>query len=331
MNSEFGRYPEGAQDFSFEKEEEDFVERKINVNGKDVTLVGVAHDMGTFEKNKKRIEDLVNSATSVVLEYAPEASGMLSEESLDKFIEMGVEAGYPRLTREEMKYNLLHNDGVYFFRAIEELAKKHGKPIVTVDPVSSRSGVENMHAHEDLKDVDSKLRIAGFVIGSAGFASLANDIFKQFEKPSEDEARSSEKKSSGGLSRRSFLKGMVGAVGLAATTTIGARNPETSKNLVTRIENNPLGPALYDGVDYRDVVVAEGLDVVTKDVSTQNIVAFMGKGHSGSVEHYVKNTQERDVKRAMYALYEAVIDPQLRVYRYDGKTGQWLKEQESNI
>ncbi|MEK7465128.1 MAG: hypothetical protein AAB591_01780, partial [Patescibacteria group bacterium] len=124
-----------------------------------------------------------------------------------------------------------------------------------------------------------------------------------------------------------FLQLMAGSAAAAALGSDVA-SPLRRKGFGGRGEN-PLGAALYDGLDYRDVITASGLEKITRSTDLKGpVVLICGDGHRVPTRHYAESPFERSAKAKAYVPYTKVITPRLRRFRHDAERGWQVTREE---
>jgi len=328
----------------------------FELNGAQVEFLGVNHDPMTAERFAPELEEAVRRASIVLLESAPNAMGTFSDKTIQEYRElMGNKL---KLTNEEIiKSFEAGKRGLAFYSKMEVLAAKHGKPLAVADPIDTDDGgflqlfTENpfRSADETAEQAKTAMILGGALI--AALPTISNTIrerFSQREAPghatiaastpeaehptSESEQQPSSSGSS--MNRRQFLRvlgGGIAAAGMASEVASAiAKKSDPAKGSYGRRGDNPFGAALYDGLDYRDVITAQGLDRLTKgNIHAKSIVVIYGDGHRASIRHYAESPKERALKRTAYAPYQKIAPPKLRIFKHrGGRDWQRVHEEE---
>lgn len=243
----------------------------FELNGKEVDFIGVSHLPETAERYGKELEEAIGRASVVVLEAAPVAERIYSNEMVDALEELARQQGRT-MTREEIIEMLEQAPGLRFYRAMEHIAAEKGTPIATLDPARH----EPLVSKDRLTETDMKLAWAKLYIalgGTAGFVGLeAAEGIREARRGARERREAREAESRGEpaparteaplMSRRQFLgRALGGAAALVGGSLFASGLNASGKR---GRKDNPIGPLLYDALDYRDTCVAKGLDALTK-------------------------------------------------------------------
>ncbi|OHA65178.1 MAG: hypothetical protein A2672_00830 [Candidatus Wildermuthbacteria bacterium RIFCSPHIGHO2_01_FULL_49_22b] len=137
---------------SLSKEKLDWYSSTFEVNGRQVENLGVYHDPTALKEYRKEIEEAIKRASVVVLEDAPTASGEYSDEYVDQMLKEAESKGI-QLSKDKVILELDNQTGKHFFRVIEDIAAREGKPVAVVDPNSSDR--TNEHGKQERQRVRS--------------------------------------------------------------------------------------------------------------------------------------------------------------------------------
>lgn len=297
--------------------------------GRTIDFIGVSHVPETLKLHEKELQDAMAGAEAVLLEAAPHGEGVFSDTFPDAISrEFGEVAITAELAEEIAKYTRNHY-AIQFFAQVEDMAAEMGKRTLVFDPHRTGNELNELPVSRmDRRVSEAKSAIVG---GSMGLL-IALEGWERFRKPNNA--------ASGRVSRRSFLKaGLAAAAGLATISAAShAREelalrklPEEKKRFDFRGRTgNPMGSALYDFMDYRDVVIAEGMDHwAKKGEGGTPLVAIYGVAHREPVQHYLKSPAERAAKLALYAPYKNVAPPLSSEYVFEN--GVWRKDHEEAL
>lgn len=301
----------------------------FKVNNKKVELHGIAHISETLSFYRRELEGAIDRASVVVLEAAPVAEKIFSNEMIELLQEYARKKG-SKVSREEIVERLESNDGLRFFRELENIAAQKGKRIVTLDP-------SKVFSSGDIQEVDSVIQFLKVFIALGGTIGLVMEktSAEKYGKNVEDQ-ETIEKKRPSQITRRTLLKGFLGGAAALAYGSIGAQLLELlgmgNPGLMPKRgrKDNPAGLILYDQLDYRDVSVARGLGVLTRrrDLGEGPVVAIYGGGHASTIKHYAESPRERDAKFEAYRPYRLIAPPRLRIYEFLEKEGWRLAGEE---
>jgi hypothetical protein len=334
-------YPTGEELSRSEIVEAAWRRENFELNGRQVEIFGLAHVMETLDKAEFREElaEAIKKASVVVLEAAPVAERVFSNEMVEALREAAEAAGEKK-SREEIVKWLESHEGLVFFREMERLAAQYGKLTATVDPLLQESftSVKKLNEKELQVFLLKCLVFTGATFGLAGMAVKSSPEREgKVEEIDEEKNKVNEAANRQTMTRRKFLKTLLGGtLGAAA----GASGSSMLASLLERSEwgvemrgrkENPLGPALYDLLDYRDVAAAKGLSLLAQmKLGEGPIVVIYGGLHSSAIKQYALSPKERDIKYAAYAPYRSAAAPALKVFEFKREEG-WQKVMEEKI
>ena len=297
--------------------------RSFESNGRRIEFYGVAHVIETFERFKEDFEKGIDSASLVILEAAPEALRYQSDENIHIIQEYQRGQG-KNVTKEEIRARMDSDRGQQFFRKLEQMAAAKGKPIMTIDPstkelLSTRKLMERGTRIETLKFLSI---LAVFAPGAlmemrAGLQKRRQPVESEKKTKSYEPA-----KETSGMTRRDFLALLGGSLALLNYGSLLANLSNSGGR-----EENPLALLLYNAFDYRDVAVAKGIDLVTKEKMVADegpIMLVYGAGHNG-IQHYMGSPHEREIRYRAYLPFRNIASPYLRLFIF--KEG-WKLEKE---
>lgn len=306
-------------------------ERHGEINGQKLDFVGVHHEPGTLLFKRAELEEKISRSGAIVLEGAPQISGLRSPEAQafirNELILSGESEDYADTW---IRINIINNDFDVFFHEMEQLAKKHQKPIITADPHSGPDRElelmkECIHDGDKLKKLEELIHFglasAFGVAALGGTASMAvGSVANQESKTrSPYEADKTEENTLPNPGRRKFLAGMASlAVAGAALPTIGISLIDADPGKHALGDGKILSPLLYGLIDYRNVIVARGLDQLTKKQQFDGpLLTIYGEYHTDPMMQYLSSPTLRDVKYELYAPFRDKKSPQLGEYVYD--------------
>lgn len=317
------------------RELSEVVEREGEINGQKIKFIGVHHIPETLLFERDRLEEAIRSAGAVVLEGAPEIAGSYSDEFLEEIrTALKATGKNEKETEVWIKKKIFTNPFSVFFHEMEQLAKKHGKHVITGDPYS---GAENKKAlvrgwvkgekilyermgmmHMGLFSAFA-LALIGGTTDLAGAENLRSaERVARWDRESagssDDQVPSQKELELKNLGRRKFLRG------IAALGTAAAVGPTAflSPGFGADVTKHPIPATLtYNAVDYRNVVVARGLDALTKREQFDGpVVIIYGGFHTDPLMNYLSSPKLRDAKYELYAPARAGNPPRIGEYIY---------------
>ncbi len=245
-------------------------EEQVQLKNLTIKMIGVPHSAEAIPVLRPRLESTIETIDFVVLER-------------------GVQVADPAYARLE-KIN--YNPGAVFFFQIEEMAKTHQKGIILTDPGYTYEGTEEQQwdYQEQLLNLDKSLQQylgeSGAIATTAGLVATAAVATQTVKKKS--------------INRRDFLKFGAGvALTGSGLGTIGiVKNNEDHVSLALAPDERL---AVYNFFDYRDVVVAEGLDNFAQSLpQPASATLIFGVGHIDGIKYYLENPKVRAAKLAAY-------------------------------
>ncbi len=336
-------------------------EKKGSINGQDFHFLGVRHAPETLLFEREKLEDAIKNCGAVVLESTPEIAGLFSPEFQKKIHEELMAVLKDKVEADDwIKINITNHPTKIFFHEMEQLAKKYGKPVITIDPHSganvSKDLVREWISESDVLSEKAEVIQTGMVGGlSAGILTslgfLTQSIMEgvrgqnvTLQEQKEKQVRSVVSTKEGAPEnpgRRNFLKGVavLGVTAVVAPTAVLSvleQKPERAggdKPLVAGL--------LFDEIDYRNVAVARGIDLLTQQEKYQGpLVIIYGRYHTDTMVNYLNSSTLRDVKYAAYRPLRDIKPPQIGEYRYSmdetapfntNSTGRWERIRAEDI
>ncbi len=307
----------------------------FELNGTTIEMYGVFHGRGMFEQYREHLEKAIHNASAVIVEAAPTAEGVYSPEIIEAIRDwikrQDIVASDEEIT--QFVLSLQKNEHLKFYADVEKIVAQEGRPLITIDPRLAQNTIQGKFEERE-QDVALAKKI-GAIGGSGLFLSLAlyDFVSRQQEKSSETDKKSGPQK----MSRREFLKTTTKVVvGLSSLLALGSliaeqHEPKGKIQIKRGRTENPAGPLLYNLMDFRNVAVAQGLHMASKEnFGDGPIVLIYGSAHLDAIQHYSQRDTEREIKYQSYLPYREVDPPVFRVYSWS-EENNWLKEEESNI
>lgn len=122
--------------------DQDLVERKFDLDGSEVTFLGVHHDIETYLRHREFFEKKIGEADIVVSEVLPFELSWKEEGSLIR--------------------HLIDEKSFEFFRAIVETSRRKGKPLVGVDPLNTKETLASLDLLKDYVNTINPMVAKGF-------------------------------------------------------------------------------------------------------------------------------------------------------------------------
>ncbi|QQR78578.1 MAG: hypothetical protein IPJ68_05930 [Candidatus Moraniibacteriota bacterium] len=299
----------------------------------DIQFVGVKHRVETLAAHRQAIEVAIADADIVVLEGSVGTSGAEQSSRVVNATSLSVPGRTKKVNMNIPEYAIDTNSGLAFFSEVENIARKHRKPLVLFDPFSDRRLLQSHSAvtlqggisHEDRLDtLNERIRQFSEAIGDAG-EMLATGALTGVGA----EAVWREKIKlmiPGGInpdqidqSRREFMKHGVAyaaGVGLGITAMVKAKGNQDVIDYATDPDRERISQ--YNLTDFRDVSIATGLDrlggAFHKKMKT---TVIYGAYHANGVRKYLENPRLREVKMALYKPFREIAPPEMTAYRYE--------------
>ncbi|MBI3572351.1 hypothetical protein HY091_02360 [Candidatus Kaiserbacteria bacterium] len=297
-------------------------ERTGEINDQPIHFLGVVHTPETLLFQRKRIEEAIASAGAVVLEGAPEIAGVYDLEFLQKVKDRLHTAGSTEGEAEGWVHkSILDNPPIVFFREMEQLAKKHQKLVITIDPHSGADKDRELilewagghdRLSEDLGAFDIGLlgvwaTAVGASAGTLAWNQLKTDERRRFEKHQPDFVEKNPELVPK-PSRRQFLAGVAGLAATAplAPSVLSSASGSSSPYTIP-----------FDFLDYRNVSVARGIDKLTRARRFDGPILFIyGASHADPMMTYLHSPELRDTKYALYSPARAVKQSETNIYEF---------------
>ena len=132
----------------------------------------------------------------------------------------------------------------------------------------------------------------------------------------EKEIQTQGEKSKKDITRRTFLKRMIQAIGVTALTPtiITFLNRGNRASGIAR-------KAAYDYYDFRDVTSTKGLKMLAeKNLGTEPILLVYATPHSRAIEYYSSHPKLTETKYDLYKPLRDAEQPTLRLYRFENNS-----------
>lgn len=313
--------------------------REASVQGQSVRLLGVVHVPETLLQYRDRIEHSIANSSALVLEGAPEISGLYAAAFEQEIEQTFVQKGHTeREAKEWYRTNVLENAGLVFFHEMEQLAKKYGVPVVVADPYSGPDRMKKLVTEGLDEETDAlRLRAAKMENGIAlawGGSLLAGLAFlgQSFHRREQARVRGHVNAQ---LSRRSFLTGSAALAATAALTPT-TYSIEQETEALPSYNSAITDLAGYGFDDYRNIETLRAFEGFADSHRSQKPVTWIyGDRHVPALERYMRYPFFRDLKRRLYAPLRAVARPKLEEFAYSaeedpqldkGYTGRWERK-----
>lgn len=325
----------------------------FELHGTRIEFFGIRHVMPFLKQHRETLTNAIKNASLVFLEGAPHTEGIFSEETIKELQSFFARKGYQPSRETIERFILEKKQGFAFYAALEDIAAQYNKPIATADPAAAMGDAFEKiiigKTFEDIDDDTERARTA-LIIGGillAAFPSCGDNIKEciknlmpktldakeNVKAEQKSEQLPQEQKPKGKMNRRNFLRvfgGGIAAPAMLSETASALFKTNMAAPGYGRRADNPLGAFLYDGIDYRDVSAAEGLDRLARSTNGKGtIVVIYGDVHRASIKHYAESPKERSIKKNAYLPYRTVAPPKLEVFEYDKKSGWETKRREA--
>ena len=246
-----------------------------------------------------------------MLEGAPKATGVLSPENIALIIAWAETQGIT-VNEQQVVSGIRQNPGFAFFEQVEQVAQDAGKRIAFLDPAGDPFSEDQLQRLSKNVEITKGLTALGGVLGYVAMAMV--DIIAKSKQRDIETAHPENQKDRAIFTRRQVMKGALGLISsIPALSLLASINTEGSFGHRTE---NLLGTFVYNAMDYRDVIVAEGIDVLLAKqyVKSGTLLTIYGNGHIASQIHYLTSPKERAVRKALYAPFESDNESRIRVF-----------------
>lgn len=284
----------------------------------EIEMMGVAHVVETLPRHRNKIEAAIKNSDFLVLESAVEAK--------DSDLARGIGR------------SAVSSDGMFFLE-VERMVRKHGKGLVTTDPYYGDGMREEEH-RDKMEKGEKLVQDTRRLVGAAGVAtSLAGATLAArpfVEKVSKEKGIEASR-----ISRRDFLKFSAAGASAILSHKIASVDAE-SRNYGNSEMSDPTFD--YQLNDYRDVVIAEGIDMISRSLTTKKKASLLfGAHHLKGIRYYLDHPDIRRAKLALYKPFREKAEPKLRAYHFElekqvteqdarwGNFGEWKKDVEMII
>ncbi len=282
----------------------------------EIEMMGVAHTVETLPRHRAKIEAVIKNTDLLILESAQEAK--------DSSLARGKGNG------------AVSPDGMFFLE-VERMVRKYGKGLVTTDPFYG-DGVQE-EEHRDVMEEGEKLvqntrRFIGIAGATASVAGGGLTIASTIEKAAQGKSDPNENNTT--ISRRNFLKLSAAGAGVLLSHKIAGATAE-AQNYGKSDSGEPMSD--YQLNDYRDVVISEGIDMMSRSFMKKKKVSLLfGAHHIKGIRYYLDHPDIRRAKLALYKPFRQLSEPKLRAYHFEldkqvnkneaqkGNFGEWKKD-----
>ncbi len=285
--------PEELEKMFGEEVERFFQRESVQVGNLELHMIGFIHQMEAIPVLRQRLEAEIKSTDFTILE-------------------VGIQIENPKAARGQMVS--MNSTEIAFFQ-IEEMARKYRKKIILTDPGYNYDGASRSEYQNKMEEIDRQVQeslqtgvgLGGGIPAAVGATYALLKTINAIEKKS--------------LTRRDALKigggTMVAGLSLFATNEIGSAvsdAAEEHKALLLKPEDRI---KLYSFYDYRDVVIAEGIENLAGSFNKKmKATLLFGKGHIDGIKYYLENPKVRAMKLEAYKPYQAVARAELLVNEF---------------
>lgn len=296
---------------------EGWYQDECEINGVTIKLQGVAHHPDTLKiaEYKEAIEKSIAESSLVITEGAPIVSKKYTLEELnDLCAKLGLKISKQEL-QEYSDFVQFHNPYDEFFEQIQHIVALHKKDLATVDPNEDiYASLQLMMDENKLTSLKNKLTLASLatLLGTYGtqkFLSALDRFMKKKVVTGDNPV----------ISRRTFLKMMgvsAAATGLGGLSAVASLNESLGND---RTENQ-LAAVLYSFNDYREVVVAQAIEQLSKLLKRNTSIATIyGSRHVAGIKHYLEYPVERAARLVLYAPFTGDPNDIIKIYHFETK------------
>ena len=282
----------------------------------EIEMMGIAHITESLPRCRGKIEAAIKDSDFLILENIVEAK--------DSNLARGGGVA-------------VSSDGMFFLE-VERMVRKYGKGLVTTDPyygdgTQEKEHKDSMEGRERLvKDARVLAGVTGAIASVGGGGLVAASVLEKLSKNNMPVGESR-------VSRRDFLKFSAAGAGALLSHKVAGGVSAEDKNYGNPNTGDPSFD--YQLNDYRDVVIAEGIDMMSRSFTRKRKVSLLfGAHHLKGIRYYLDHPDIRRAKMALYEPFQQVADPKLRAYHFEldkkvsekdaqkGNFGEWRKDVE---
>lgn len=280
----------------------DIIREVFELNGSQVTIIGVSHVPNTFDAVPDFWEQEIERSEAVLLEGAPVLEKNDHEAAIAALIDYLRSAGSSEREIEWVVQMQSHGQG--FFRRLDLLVQRKKRPVAIGDP---RKGMSKIA--EKMESLDENVQLAKNISFFGGISLGAGIFILQAIRTMQGLKEST---------RREMFKLLGGALLAGVGTAAGVSAKISSKadsygDVVRREGKNALEPLLFQLEDFRDVCAGKTLEILTRKY--KKITVVYGKDHFRAIRQYAERSQEASAKLAAYrATYGWIEAPSVRMY-----------------
>jgi len=274
--------------------------KEFMVRGNMVDFLGVEHTTKSLEKYGAEIGKRIQESDVILLEGMPKYNGLSYEEFSKK-------SDYLKKLSKEDFAKLFESGGIRFYDELADICKQNGKIVATVDPNITFDKALNL----EINDQNAlKNQIYG-LMATFGFMSLDFMVGKFKELKKMREGQNIQK----GMTRRDFLKSSLKLVGTVAFGSPLFTRVIDKMNELTNSERGKFEEFFsHDAMDFRNVVIAEGIDRLVKQYPDKKILVIYGAYHQNPVIQYSQDGKSRKNKLEGYNDFKIGTDPTLKIF-----------------
>ncbi len=294
-----------------ERSKKSFRQEKFEHGNLEIDMIGVTHIAETIPLYRKEMEEKVKASDFTILETANEFDS-------------------PELARGRAA---LTDKDDFFFLEVERMIRKHQKSLVIADPAYDYGDSPKKY-QDRLFELDAEVaglaKLAGLGAAVTGGGIAVERVISKTgalisKKLGDEDVDPS-------LSRRDFLRLSAASAVAAGGYSVLTDNHEHASGY--RYQGNRA--TLYNLTDYRDAVVAEGINKLSQSFSKKMKAALVfGAAHIDGIKYYLDNPVVRMAKLKIYKPYQEISHPELSAHRFevdtqvtekaarDGNFGEW--------
>jgi hypothetical protein len=317
------------------KERDNFT---IEHNGCSIEFYGVSHIPQTWLAQGEKLMAAISNADTVIIESNPstvsEGEGRkLAHQVATTVVKenpsMAKILGSPEALENFIAQDFFSDKNVFFkfFRPAARIASAGEKQVLSADPEYGQTLTATMlEAMLDIgATIGDQLDTARIFAQAAAVGVGGGTAMRSVMQSKFDAAKAPTKEQKETIGRRGFLKGMAAMFG-ASMINHSLDIPKIKGGLGEEKDGViPADARLYNTLDYRNLVVAKGLDTYIKQNPGKKILVLYGMAHVRGIENYLKNPTLTSIKDAVYGPFAQGRTPHMNEYKMN-ENGDWSEK-----